>query len=106
MNDLERVARTIAGLYNNGIAPGVGAIVAVLHGDSKLPADIAKALAQRVLVEGRLYLDYYRGRLIKCEITPRGVVDGRLYDRDHGGGAMERAVEDGLTDPFYNVDWS
>ena len=39
----------------------------------------------------QLYFDYVRGRVIKCNISG-DVLDPRLYDRDNGQGACERAV--------------
>jgi hypothetical protein len=37
------------------------------------------------------YIDYFQGRVIKTDL--RGdAIDPRLYDRDNGAGAAERAV--------------
>jgi hypothetical protein len=43
-------------------------------------------------LEKSSYVDYFFGRVIKCHLD-KNYVDFRLYDRDCGEGAGERAVE-------------
>jgi hypothetical protein len=98
MSVLEKRARVIAGLYNNSIPLGLG----VLHftPEKMSPEDALQWARQRGVVS----FDYLRGRVIKCGISEDGELLGSsewLYDRDNGPGAAKRAVEDGLTDPFY-----
>lgn len=94
-----KIARTIAGLYNNSSPLGLG-VLSFVPGQMK-PEDAA-ALADVAIREGRLYLDYLWGRVIKVGFRSDGSTDGlHLYDRDNGIGSGERAIEDGLSDPFY-----
>lgn len=44
------------------------------------------------------YVDYFFGRVIKCELGG-DEVDFRLYDRDCGEGAGERVILEHFTDP-------
>ena len=101
MTNLERVARTIAGLYNNAASLGLGMLQRT---SEKMTIDEAVRLAREALSRPRgLSLDYLRGRVIKVDVLADGsVVRADLYDRDNGPGACERAVEDGLTDPTYD----
>jgi hypothetical protein len=54
-----------------------------------LPCPPFHNAAARALVQD--YIDYFQGRVIKMDL--RGdAIDPRLYDRDNGAGAAERAV--------------
>lgn len=50
--------------------------------------------AQEELERNHGYCDYVNGRVIKCDLFPGATeFDSRLYDRDNGDGAAERAVD-------------
>lgn len=87
-------ARVLLALFNRGrIAP-----MAIRTGEAerKLTYEDAKALIEQK--EGRLYFDYLYGRCIKTDLGP-DFLDLRLFDRDNGEGAGERAILDELTRP-------
>jgi hypothetical protein len=98
MSVLEKRARVIAGLYNNSMPLGMGWIH---YTPEKMSPGQALEFAKQ---KGVVSFDYLRGRVIKCGISEDGELLGSsefLYDRDNGIGAAKRAVEDGLTDPYY-----
>ena len=64
---------------------------------SSAPNRLSVEDAAKELQKGR-YIDYLRGRLIKCGFTG-SLVDTTLYDRDFGNGAGEMALMDYATDP-------
>lgn len=100
MNNREKIARTIAGLYNNAKPQGMG----FLHfAPEKMDAGEACLLALRAESFGEVRFDYLKGRVMKIKILVDGTTgDHRLYDRDNGDGAAENAILDGLSDPYYN----
>lgn len=100
MTNQEKRARVICGLYNNSMPLGYGILQA---SRGKLDAREAWDMAVSAGTEP-IYLDYHRGRIIKCNVAEDGsLVNGtRLYDRDLGEGACDKAVADGLTDPSYD----
>lgn len=99
MNERERIARTIAGLYNAASSPGLGRVHRI---EGKLAATEAKAFAEELERTGRLYLDWHKGRVMKIDVRSGVAIDFTLYDRDNGPGSGERAARQGLTDPFYD----
>lgn len=76
-------AEALAALYNASRAQGLG----FLH---FRPTNMQVEEAQKVLANGP-YVDYLNGRVIKCYFDTDGV-DVRLFDRDLGLGAGERAL--------------
>jgi len=70
-------------LFNNSKAQGMG----FLQSHS---TEMTKDEAQELL-NGNTYFDYVRGRVIKVDLSGDSL-DPRLYDRDNGQGAAERAL--------------
>lgn len=102
----EKLARTVAGLYNNTIvAPA--ALMFGNAGPAKMTAEMAAKTADMIIERNGVNFDYLAGHLMKVHITPDAVVtDGWLYDRDSPMG-HRNAIEDGLTDPYYDkFDWA
>ena len=88
-------ARILMALYNKS---GFTAPIAIATGQAR--PDLTYERAQEI-IEARgsnLYFDYLHGRVIKVDIG-RDFLDFRLYDRDNGAGAGERAVLSELTAP-------
>ncbi len=100
MSPLERIARTIAGLYNHA-KPLLGADV-----NRKMSIWDAGMLALAVLEEGELYIDYCARRVLKVRINASGDVVGGVgaYERENGVRAAT-AILAGLGDPDYAIDW-
>lgn len=53
---------------------------------------MTEAEAESLLSKDR-YFDYVNGRVMKVDLTDDDQFDERLYDRDNGDGAAQRAVE-------------
>lgn len=104
VKDLEKVARTIAGLYNNASSPGMGAFSRV---DGNMRIEEALSLARKATEDGNVSFDWHRGRVMKVDVRADGsLLRTDLYDRDNGGnGAAVRAIDDGLTDPSYDFGY-
>ena len=92
-------ARILKALYNNTtvIAP-----VARITGEAR-PTPMTTDEAEGVILgraEGGydLYFDYLFGRMVKTNLEG-DVLDLRLYDRDNGPGAGERAILEEFTAP-------
>jgi len=96
MEQRERLARTIAGLFNAARPQGMG-FIRFRPGDMT-PAEAA-AYADRALVGETLHFDYLEGRVMKVSMSAGGVHDLHLWERDNGN--AQAAIEDGLTDPQY-----
>ena len=76
----------LAALYNASRPQGMG----FLHYDAKPMTELD---AQRLLDENKEgYFDYLYGRVMKVCLGRPGV-EVRLYDRDNGPGAAQRAVD-------------
>lgn len=76
-------AKILAALYNSARAQGLG----FLH---LTPEPMTEAQASELL-EKTQYFDYLQGRVMKVDL--RGdELNPRLYDRDNGQGAAERAL--------------
>jgi hypothetical protein len=83
-------AKALCALYNNSKPQGLGFLHAV-------PGNLDEGEAASVL-EKFHYVDYLKGRVIKTDFY-HSRIDTRLYDRDNGDGAGERALrEAGLLD--------
>ena len=83
-----RKAKVLAALYNASRRQGLG----ILH---YTPRDMTEEEAEG-LIRSDAYFDYLHGRVMKVDL--RGdEFDPRLYDRDNGLGAAQRAV-DSITD--------
>lgn len=102
----EKLARTVAGLYNNTMV-ATAALMFGNAGPAKMTAEMAAKTADMIIEKGGVTFDYLHGHLMKVRVTPEAVVtDGRLYDRDSPVG-HRHAIEDGLTDPYYDkFDWA
>ncbi len=99
MENLETVARTLAGLYNHAQPQALGRFQYV---PGRMPYEEAYGWAKQIIEGGEMYFDYLTGRTMKVTIRADGSVPShRLYDRDNGEGAAAAAIEDGLTDPRY-----
>lgn len=93
----EEAIKCLQGLYRHAQSPGRAIM-------DRVEGDLSKAQAEKLLGDNGAYLDYVSGRLIKTDFrdykvqTPR-MLDTWGFDRDHGRGAAEMAMLDGLTDP-------
>ncbi len=76
-------ADVLAALYNASRPQGMG----FLHYD---PAPMTGEQAA-VLLKEDTYFDYLKGRVMKVNLGNENL-DARLYDRDNGDGAAERAI--------------
>lgn len=78
-------AEVLAALYNNAKVQGLGFLQAE-------KGDMTKEEAQKILDETPdKYFDYLKGRVMKIQIKG-DELNPRLYDRDNGDGAAERAI--------------
>lgn len=73
-------------LWVHSVALGLGILQ-----DSSTPPDTVKAIEHLRSRKMDLYFDYFKGRVIKCDITG-AEFDPRLYDRDLGVGAAQNAI--------------
>ena len=89
-------AAVLAALHNGTRALGMGAF----HDRGRMSVDDARRFIDagkndighpRTMGEGALRFDYVQGRPIKVDISGDDF-DPRLYDRDAGEGAAERAI--------------
>ena len=89
-------AEVLAALYNAAKAQGMG----LLHYTPE-PMTIEQArellgsrpdLAPHASPRQRTYFDYVKGRVMKVELSG-DELNTRLYDRDNGDGAAERALK-------------
>lgn len=76
----------LAALFNASKQQGLGFL------DSRGAAPMTEADAAKVLEENGPFFDYLRGRVMKIALDG-DELETRLYDRDNGQGAAERAVE-------------
>lgn len=86
MIDISKMSKAsvLASLYNASKPLGLG----VLHYQSEIMSDEE---AQEILDDGQTYFDYLNGRVMKVDLS-EDQLDPRLYDRDNGQGAAERAI--------------
>lgn len=78
-------AAVLAALYNNSRVQGMGFLQAE-------PGNMSEDEAQKLLDSGTTYFDYLKGRVMKIDLSA-DEFSPRLYDRDLGDGAAQRAVE-------------
>lgn len=85
------LAQLLVALYHGTRAVGLG----VLHDRPDFDlADANEALAYARSHDGkRIYFDYLAGRPLKLGILGNELSGARLYDRDAGEGACQRAVD-------------
>lgn len=74
----------LAALYNASKPQGFG----FLHFD---PAPMTEKEAEKILKNGT-YFDYLKGRIMKVDLSDDTCFEERLYDRDNGNGAAQRAI--------------
>ena len=79
--------RALAALYNASKPLGMGIL-------QFTPGDMSESDA-KALLEERQRFDYLKGRVMKMGFNT-GELNFRLYDRDNGEGAGERAVRAAL----------
>lgn len=78
-------AAVLAALYNHSQPLGLGIL-------QYTPEDMTEQEAQALLDQrGYFYFDYLKGRVMKVDIGS-DELDERLYDRDNGPGAAQRAI--------------
>lgn len=75
----------LAALFNASRQQGMGFL------DKRGAQPMTEAEAAQVIKEEGMYFDYLRGRVMKIGING-GEIETRLYDRDNGHGAAERAI--------------
>jgi hypothetical protein len=80
-------AAVLAALYNNSRQQGMG----FNHTRGQAPMSVAQA-EMLLKQKGAFDFDYLHGRVLKVWVSPDGELDPRLYDRDNGQGAAERAL--------------
>jgi len=81
-------AAILAALYNASQPLGLG----FLHFTSKpMTIEQAQTIIDSCGVD--LYCDYLKGRVMKVNLS-ESEFDERLYDRDNGPGAAQRAIKD------------
>lgn len=78
-------AAVLAALYNASKPQGMSFLQFV-------PTPMTIDDACKELDKG-LYFDYLKGRVMKVDLTSDTEVDVRLYDRDNGEGASQRAID-------------
>ena len=92
-------AVVLAALYNNAKVQGLG----FLHATSQ---DMTLAEADEILNARPgpvAYFDYLHGRVMKVDVR-ENQLDLRLYDRDNGVGAGERAIREAVAKPHMQED--
>lgn len=87
-------AEVLAALYNASRPLGMGFLNATA-GD--MSAEEARKYVDQG-VKSELYFDYLQGRVMKVDLAEDSL-DPRLYDRDNGPGAAERALAPLLNEP-------
>jgi hypothetical protein len=78
-------ASVLATLYNHSKVQGMG----IFQAES---GEMTKEEAQKLLDESEdKYFDYLKGKVMKISLAD-DQLDTRLYNRDNGAGAAERAI--------------
>ena len=77
-------AEVLKVLFDNSKQQGLG----FMDATGAMPLEIKEA---RKLVNNQIYFDYLRGRVMKVDIS-KNDFNPRLFDRDNGEGAAERAI--------------
>lgn len=78
-------ASVLAALYNCSHPLGLGFL-------QYTPENMTEQEASELL-KHRDYFDYLKGRVMKVDLSGDDSFDERLYDRDNGIGAAQRAVD-------------
>jgi hypothetical protein len=78
-------AAVLAALYNASRPQGMGFL-------QYNPEDMTVDVARRILNDHYVDFDYLAGRMMKINLRSDDEFDERLYDRDLGKGAAERAI--------------
>lgn len=81
-------ALVLQALFNNSSQQGLGFLDR--SGASKM--SVEQATADIAARNGRLYFDYHRGRVMKCDISGDELCP-RLYDHENGQGSAQRAIQ-------------
>ena len=81
--------QVLAALYNASGPQGLGRF-------HFTPADMTAEEAGKLL-EGETYFDYLKGRVMKVSLENDSEFEERLYDRDNGVGAAQRAIDSIVT---------
>lgn len=76
----------LAALFNASRHQGMGFL------DERGAQPMTEAAAAEVIKSSGMYFDYLYGRVMKIGIDGDDI-ETRLYDRDNGPGAAERAIE-------------
>ena len=83
-------AEVLAVLYNASKQQGMG-LMCKRGSLSMTKEEAAQEIAEAQQPNGSAYFDYLHGRVMKVRIAGEQL-DPRLYDRDNGQGAAERAI--------------
>ena len=78
-------AHVLMALFNDASAQGRGYLR-----DHEKDMDLKEATV--IIASGKLSFDYVRGRVLKVELSGNAF-SSRLYDRDNGEGAAQRAID-------------
>ncbi len=78
-------AEVLAALYNRAQTQGMGIF-------QYQKGDMSKEQAEEILQQGHTYFDYLAGRVMKVDLSG-DEMDTRLYNRDNGQGAAEKALQ-------------
>ena len=78
-------AEVLAALYNNANPQGIGFW-------QFTPEKMSTEQAADLLKGGHSYFDYLKGRVMKVDLSA-DILCTRLYDRDNGEGAAQRALQ-------------
>lgn len=76
----------LAALFNASRQQGMGFM------EARGAQPMTEADAAKTIEQAGMYFDYLRGRVMKIGIDG-DEIETRLYDRDNGQGAAERAIE-------------
>lgn len=77
-------AKVLKALYDNSCVQGLGFLKAV---------DTFTEDNARELLKTQKYFDYLHGRVMKVDLSSDEEFEERLYDRDNGMGAAQRAID-------------
>ena len=90
-------AAVLAALWNRANPPLRGSMAMLHYRPSPMSLDEASAIIEDRLsgeyATGLIRFDYLLGKSFKLDLT-EDTVDAWLYDRDHGDGAAQRAIDE------------
>lgn len=82
--------KVLKALYDNAQPQGLGFLQ---YNGSLMTEEEAKAIIEeKRQYHNGLYFDYLKGRVMKVNLSDDDGFDERLYDRDNGKHAAERAI--------------